>query len=368
MLTRNYTAADDPSSSSQADSRLSLGSPLSQGGDTDDSPSREYTSSRIIYAHQSMDVDGDDDGDDDDMHPTRPSTTLSDFDQQRFEQDVLDLSIAHHSSYAVGGSDRVLRSMRHAHDTNMGRRRALSSNNEQHTIGSETLLPSSNRRNNLRFAYQRQTSTNGSINHNEDGRDRSTPSNSTNHHHDQEQQRQREGLEALTRIETQFAELRNRIYQERMAELNREALMISQGTHPEMAPFFQVLDQRKADRTREAEALYKQRKNVIRNEYDAIKHQANTEFVAKRKDLKEKLLANLHQQLFQLKYERETLLRRMATPPGNRHSAILSRPSMKRQKQQQQQQHKPRYPKVVPIPQGLPQASACKDLNMIKNK
>lgn len=245
MLTRNYTAADDPSSSSQADSRLSLGSPLSQGGDTDDSPSREYTSSRIIYAHQSMDVDGDDD-DDDDMHPTRPSTTLSDFDQQRFEQDVLDLSIAHHSSYAVGGSDRVLRSMRHAHDTNMGRRRALSSNNEQHTIGSETLLPSSNRRNNLRFAYQRQTSTNGSINHNEDGRDRSTPSNSTNHHQDQEQQRQREGLEALTRIETQFAELRNRyvinhdgrfhahlhdsrIYQERMAELNREALMISQG-------------------------------------------------------------------------------------------------------------------------------------------
>lgn len=46
-----------------------------------------------------------------------------------------------------------------------------------------------------------------------------------------------------------------------------------------MAPFFQVLDQRKADRTKEAEALYKQRKNVIRNEYDAIKHQANTEFV-----------------------------------------------------------------------------------------
>lgn len=212
MLTRNYTVADDPSSSTsqQADSRLSLGSPLSQGGDTEEFPSREYTSTRIIYAHQNMDID---DNNDDDMRSTRSSTTLSDFDQrqqqQQFEQDVRDLSIAHHSSYAAGGSDRVLRSMRHAHGTNM-RRCALASNNEQHTNG---LLPSSTR-SSPRLAWQKHTNANGSSssssNQNEDGQDRSTPTTSTNHEDQEQQQRQREGLEALTRIEIQFAELRNR--------------------------------------------------------------------------------------------------------------------------------------------------------------
>ncbi|KAG1191413.1 hypothetical protein G6F35_013788 [Rhizopus arrhizus] len=47
------------------------------------------------------------------------------------------------------------------------------------------------------------------------------------------QQRHKEALDALTHIELEFARLRDKMYQEKMSELNDEALMIANGTHPE---------------------------------------------------------------------------------------------------------------------------------------
>lgn len=61
------------------------------------------------------------------------------------------------------------------------------------------------------------------------------------------QQRQ-EAMDLLTRMELGFAMLRERLYRERLEELEREAEMIQQGTHPELRLLHTLIDTRKERR------------------------------------------------------------------------------------------------------------------------
>ncbi|KAK0557902.1 NAPDH-dependent diflavin reductase [Tilletia horrida] len=59
-----------------------------------------------------------------------------------------------------------------------------------------------------------------------------------------------EAMEALTRIEIQFALLRDRRYVERMEEICRESEMVLEGTHPELIRFTKAIDQLKERKLR----------------------------------------------------------------------------------------------------------------------
>ncbi|KAL9933287.1 hypothetical protein V8E36_008005 [Tilletia maclaganii] len=59
-----------------------------------------------------------------------------------------------------------------------------------------------------------------------------------------------EAMEALTRIEIQFAMLRDRLYVERMEEVCRETEMILEGTHPELIRFTRAIDELRERRLR----------------------------------------------------------------------------------------------------------------------
>ncbi|KAK0540081.1 hypothetical protein OC842_000655 [Tilletia horrida] len=59
-----------------------------------------------------------------------------------------------------------------------------------------------------------------------------------------------EAMEALTRIEIQFAMLRDRLYVERMEEVCRETEMVLEGTHPELIRFTRAIDQLRERRLR----------------------------------------------------------------------------------------------------------------------
>lgn len=61
------------------------------------------------------------------------------------------------------------------------------------------------------------------------------------------QQRQ-EAMDLLTRMELGFAMLRERLYRERLEELEREAEMIQKGTHPELRLLHTLIDTRKERR------------------------------------------------------------------------------------------------------------------------
>ncbi|KAG1137478.1 hypothetical protein G6F38_011284 [Rhizopus arrhizus] len=68
------------------------------------------------------------------------------------------------------------------------------------------------------------------------------------------QQRHKEALDALTHIELEFARLRDKMYQEKMSELNDEALMIANGTHPELVSLMAEIEEKKGKRISSAEA------------------------------------------------------------------------------------------------------------------
>ncbi|KAE8233131.1 hypothetical protein CF326_g1826 [Tilletia indica] len=59
-----------------------------------------------------------------------------------------------------------------------------------------------------------------------------------------------EAMETLTRIEIQFAMLRDRLYVERMEEVCRETEMVLEGTHPELIRFTRAIDQVRERRLR----------------------------------------------------------------------------------------------------------------------
>lgn len=69
------------------------------------------------------------------------------------------------------------------------------------------------------------------------------------HLHAAEAAQQRQAaMDALTRIEIGFAMLRERLYAERLFELERETEMIQQGTHPELRVLHTLIDTRKQRR------------------------------------------------------------------------------------------------------------------------
>ena len=67
---------------------------------------------------------------------------------------------------------------------------------------------------------------------------------------DEASDHRQEALEQLTRIELGFVMLRQRLYAERVEELEREANMIHQGTHPEIQMLHTLIDLRKEKRLR----------------------------------------------------------------------------------------------------------------------
>lgn len=67
---------------------------------------------------------------------------------------------------------------------------------------------------------------------------------------DEASDHRQEALEQLTRIELGFVMLRQRLYAERIEELEREANMIHQGTHPEIQMLHTLIDLRKEKRLR----------------------------------------------------------------------------------------------------------------------
>lgn len=75
-------------------------------------------------------------------------------------------------------------------------------------------------------------------------RDETTGSNTATDDAEATQHRQ-EALDLLTRIEIGFSMLRERLYQERLKELEREAEMIHSGSHPELQVLHTLIDARK---------------------------------------------------------------------------------------------------------------------------
>ncbi|ORZ20487.1 Sds3-like-domain-containing protein [Absidia repens] len=132
------------------------------------------------------------------------------------------------------------------------------------------------------------------------------PSTTSEEDHDN-QQRHKDALEALTHIEVEFGRLRDKMYQEKMAELNEEAMMIANGTHPELVTLMTEIEEKKGRRIRTAEAWRKYQHANFEKQFEGFEYQANVHFISRKSSIRRELLASTNGKRWRLEDEQGKL-------------------------------------------------------------
>ncbi|KAG2200655.1 hypothetical protein INT47_005811 [Mucor saturninus] len=121
------------------------------------------------------------------------------------------------------------------------------------------------------------------------------------------QQRHKEALDALTHIEVEFARLRDKMYEEKMSELNEEAIMIANGTHPELVTLMAEIEEKKGKRIHSAEAWRKHQHANFRQQFEGFEYQANIHFISQKNALRRNLLSSINGKRWNIEDERTKL-------------------------------------------------------------
>ncbi|KAI8097105.1 Sds3-like-domain-containing protein [Halteromyces radiatus] len=120
-------------------------------------------------------------------------------------------------------------------------------------------------------------------------------------------QTHREALEALTHIEVEFARLRDKMYQEKMEELNEEAIMIANGTHPELVTLMTEIEEKKERRISTAEAWRKYQHANFKQQFEGFEYQANVHFISSKTAIRRDLLTTVNGKHWRLEDEQSKL-------------------------------------------------------------
>ncbi|KAF9949635.1 hypothetical protein BGZ70_001677 [Mortierella alpina] len=106
-------------------------------------------------------------------------------------------------------------------------------------------------------------------------------------------QMHKEALDALTSIEVEFANLRDKMYEERMTELDREVDMINDGTHPELSSLMQEIEQKREHRLRVAEMGKKYKTDIAQSHFVIQEYQAYCSFQSARRNTRSEMVRAL---------------------------------------------------------------------------
>ncbi|KAG0294369.1 hypothetical protein BGZ98_001803 [Dissophora globulifera] len=102
-----------------------------------------------------------------------------------------------------------------------------------------------------------------------------------------------DALEALTTIEVGFATLRDKMYDERMLELDREVEMIDAGTHPELSTLMREIEDKREQRLRIAKAWRTHMGEIAQCEFEIKEYQAHCTFQSKKRDMRNDIITDL---------------------------------------------------------------------------
>ncbi|KAF9108989.1 hypothetical protein BGX27_008163 [Mortierella sp. AM989] len=94
----------------------------------------------------------------------------------------------------------------------------------------------------------------------------------------EKKQKHMDALDALTTIEEGFATLRDKMYEERMLELDREVEMIHDGTHPELSTLMREIEDKREHRLRIAKAWRTHMGEIAQCEFEIKEYQAHCSF------------------------------------------------------------------------------------------
>lgn len=119
-------------------------------------------------------------------------------------------------------------------------------------------------------------------------------------------QRKRNAFDQLSGIEKHFAVLRDRLYEERLAQLNEEEAQLNceNPTHPEYLAMMQCIDSRRDERLRVSELEYKFNMDALKRWAVARRSQILSQFYQSVRESREKTLEELGKQWYEIQHER----------------------------------------------------------------
>ncbi|KAK3830085.1 MAG: Sds3-like-domain-containing protein [Linnemannia elongata] len=103
----------------------------------------------------------------------------------------------------------------------------------------------------------------------------------------------KDALDALTSIEIEFASLRDKMYEERMTELDREVEMINDGTHPELSSLMQEIEQKREHRLHIADMGRKYKTDIAQSAHDVSVYQAHCTFQSARRNIRTQMVNDM---------------------------------------------------------------------------
>ncbi|RDW60217.1 hypothetical protein BP5796_11823 [Coleophoma crateriformis] len=123
---------------------------------------------------------------------------------------------------------------------------------------------------------------------------------------EEELEKKRTALDQLGAIEKQFATFRDRLYEERLEQLNREEAMLRQDkpTHPHFLTMMQCIDARRDLRIRNSENLRKYELQTLRNYAVARRSQILVQYHQDVREIREKKLEQLGKQWYEIQHDR----------------------------------------------------------------
>lgn len=121
---------------------------------------------------------------------------------------------------------------------------------------------------------------------------------------DDHARRREEALQAMVKIEIRFAQLRDRLYVERMADVHRETDAIHQGSHPELNEYYEMLERKRSSRLSLANKVFSLKEVELSKRREAATNAVWNKWNEVKTDLRNKMIAETQCQLKQIERER----------------------------------------------------------------
>ncbi|KAF9091486.1 hypothetical protein BGX23_005108 [Mortierella sp. AD031] len=134
-----------------------------------------------------------------------------------------------------------------------------------------------------------------------------------------------EALEALSSIEVEFAHLRDKMYEERILELETEVEMINDGTHPELSTLMKEIEDKRDQRLRIARAWRTHLNEISQAEFEIKEYQAHCTFQSKKRELRTDLMNGIGQKQQQLRLELTLAENRARHQPMEKSTMLRAR-------------------------------------------
>ncbi|OAV99794.1 hypothetical protein, variant [Puccinia triticina 1-1 BBBD Race 1] len=122
--------------------------------------------------------------------------------------------------------------------------------------------------------------------------------------HDDHVRRREDALEAMVKIEIMFAQVRDRLYVERLSDVHRETAAVHHGSHPELNEYYQLLEKKRDARLSLAHKIFNLKEIELTKKREAATNSVWTSWYEAKTELHDSMILETQKQIKQLEREK----------------------------------------------------------------